>query len=453
MNKLFFRIFIGFWLVTLIALIAGQQLTAYLNREGPRFEETRNQHEQARQFLRQASRRYRRDPIDWERWMRSQQHDFDWLVHRDAEKDFGQRLSWSTKLDDIISKAPPRAFRKPYYTKEGILLIRPLHRQQEIDGYLIARVKPPNPIIAELFYRHLWLRLLAAFLATGAISYWMVRRYTRPIRELRRATQALAAGNLSVRLPASNTQDDLSALRKDFNNMAEQLEESRSRQRALIHDVSHELRTPLARIKAAIALAERKQGESAELVRIADECEYLNQLIDQLLQEPAQIESLSDTLILNTLLADLIEKNALEAEPRQIRLTLQTPPRDIWILAASEALRTAIENVLRNAIRHSPAHGIVAITLAQGNEGDLTITLRDHGSGVPQDMLHKIFLPFFRVDESRQRASGGHGLGLAISKRIVESHNGRITASNAQPGLTVSITLPASLRVEPPREM
>ncbi|WP_372796687.1 ATP-binding protein [Litorivivens sp.] len=81
------------------------------------------------------------------------------------------------------------------------------------------------------------------------------------------------------------------------------------------------------------------------------------------------------------------------------------------------------------------------------------MTLRDHGSGVPEDMLHKIFLPFFRVDESRQRASGGHGLGLAISKRIVKSHNGRITASNAQPGLTVSITLPASLRVEPPREM
>lgn len=452
MNRLFLRIFIGFWFTTLVALLAGHQLTAYLNREGPRFDETRSQHDKARHFLRHASRRYRHNPETWENWMQSQQHEFDWLVHRIGDNDFGQRLRWSPALAEKITNRPAAALRKPIHTPDGVLLVRPLYRLRTLDGYIVARVRQPNPIIAELFYRHLWLRLLIALLATGAISYWMVRRYTQPIRELRRATQTLAAGDLGVRLTTSTSKDDLNALRGDFNDMAEQLEESRNRQRSLIHDVSHELRTPLARIKAALALAQRQWGDSPELTRISTESDNLNALIDQLLQEPQRIENLADTLILNSLLTELIENNRLEADQRDIQLTLDSPGQEIWLQAASETLRSALENVLRNAIRHSPPGSKVDVALTSRPDHDLLISIRDTGSGVPEDELDKIFLPFYRVDSSRQRASGGHGLGLAICKRIIEGHGGSIAARNAHPGLNVSIRLPATLRVEPPAE-
>ena len=292
MNRLFLKVFIGFWLTTLVALIAGQQLAHYLNREAPRVHELRERYDDARRFLRQASRRYQQQSPDaWQAWLRAQQTDYDWLVHRPALGDIEHGLAWDDHLAARIERRDPRKMRKPLRGKGGAILVRPLFGEDKrMDGYMLVRVKHPHPLIVELFYKYLWLRLLLALIATGAISYWMVRRYTRPVRELREATQALAEGNLTVRLTHDTGKDDLSALRRDFNLMARQLEAAQSRQRTLIHDVSHELRTPLARIQAALALANRRRGESAELDRIAEECDYLNQLIDQLLQEPARHE-------------------------------------------------------------------------------------------------------------------------------------------------------------------
>ena len=112
----------------------------------------------------------------------------------------------------------------------------------------------------------------------------------------------------------------------------------------------------------------------------------------------------------------------------------------------------AIENILRNAIRHSPEGGVVTLTLGTTDDDHIQLTVRDQGSGVAPEELDKLFLPFYRVDSSRQRGSGGYGLGLSICRRIVQSHGGKIDALNAKPGLEVRITLPASLRVSPPQE-
>ncbi|WP_372779438.1 ATP-binding protein [Litorivivens sp.] len=454
MNRLFLRIFIAFWLTTLITLVAGQQLSHLLQREGPRVNQVREQHEAARQFLHRAARRYRwDDPVEWLRWLDRKDQPFDWMLRRLDGADLSHGLSWSPELETKINSRPLRNFRKPIPLNDGVLIIRPLVSKNGLDGYLVAKVKHPHPLVVEWLYEHLWLRLLLALLATGAVSYWMVRRYTLPIRQLREATQVLAGGDLSLRLSDTEGKDDLSALRRDFNEMAARLDEARQRQRSLIHDISHELRTPLARIQAALALAERREGSAEELSHIRRECDALNALIAQLLDEPAQSEALNDTIALQPFLQRLVEQNQLEAESRQLKLRLvDNAPREIWLQVAAGALHSAIENVLRNAIRHSPKGETIEIVSGELSNGDLQLEIRDRGPGVPEEALDKLFQPFFRLDDSRSRNSGGFGLGLAICRRIVESHGGRVSAHNCKPGLAVKLRLPATLKVTPPSE-
>ncbi len=452
MNRLFVRVFLGFWLTTLLALILGQQVAHYLNREAPRQNALREQHEQARMFVREFSRRYHRQGEErWREWLTQQRTEFDWLLHRPDGEDISGGLLLDSEIRALIEQPPPGFGPRPRPTTKGLVSIKRLHfRASPEQAYLLTRVKRLNPFFVAMFHEHLWLRLLLALLATGTLSYWMVKRYTRPITELRKATQLMAAGDLNIQLEASDSVDEFNALRHDFNQMAQQLQAAQQRQRTLIHDVSHELRTPLARIQAALALASRRQGDSPELERIAQESNTLNSLIDQLLLEPDQQMELSDTLALGELLTSLIEANQLEAESQHIHLALEGADTDIWIQSDNQALRTAIENVLRNAIRHSPPEAIVTLSLEQSSQGDLHIRIRDLGAGVPEEALEKLFLPFYRLDESRQRGSGGHGLGLAICKRIIHSHGGQVKACNREPGLEVDIVLPAELRVAPP---
>lgn len=451
MNRLFVRVFLGFWLATLLALVVGQQVAHYVSREAPRQNALREQHEQGRQFVRNFSRRYHRQAeSEWRPWLEAQNTGFNWLLHRPGGEDISHNFSFEPDLQPLLERRPKHYPPRPLDYKGSLIHIKVLRaRGSSQRAYLIIAVKKPNALAVAMFQQHLWLRLLLALLATGALSYWMVRRYTQPIEALRKATHALAGGDLTVRLDETDSVDDLNALRRDFNRMAEQLEAARSRQRTLIHDVSHELRTPLARIQAALALAGRREGDSPELARILEESEYLNRLIDQLLQEPEQELELSDTLIVNDLLASLVSQNQLEADGRHITLHLETVSEEIWIQANTHALRMAIENVLRNAIRHSPANDVVTVSLALTKSGDIAIRIRDRGDGVPDDALDKVFLPFYRLDASRQRSSGGHGLGLAICQRIITSHGGSATARNALPGLEVEMQLPASLRVSP----
>ena len=115
--------------------------------------------------------------------------------------------------------------------------------------------------------------------------------------------------------------------------------------------------------------------------------------------------------------------------------------RAVVVTGDRELLRRACENVLRNAIRHSPAGTTVDIELTR-HHGLAEIAIRDHGTGVPREALSDIFEPFFRVERDRNRSSGGVGLGLAIARRAVELHQGTVTAFNADPGLVVAFQLP-----------
>jgi two-component system sensor histidine kinase CpxA len=224
--------------------------------------------------------------------------------------------------------------------------------------------------------------------------------------------------------------------------MAERIGTLLTSERRLLQDVSHELRSPLARLSFAAELAGTSENRGAAVSRLKKEIQRLTDLVDALLQTQAEGESRSIVeadVELSSLLSEIAEDCAVEAEARGCRVVLNG--HSATIPGDRELLRRAVENVIRNAVRYSPKDSTIDVEYG-ADDHEAYISVRDYGPGVPHDSLGKIFEPFFRVDDSRNRSTGGVGLGLAIAHRAIVSHDGRIWAESADPGLIVRIEFP-----------
>ncbi len=289
-----------------------------------------------------------------------------------------------------------------------------------------------------------WTRFPVAVLITGLVSLGLAALLTRRLRRLRQAAQALAAGDLNARV-GYHGRDEVAALSRDFDQMADRLRDLLNGQQRLLRDVSHELRSPLARLRIALELAERNEAREKALVRIGKEADELERLIADVLSL-SRLESGQGQLERRELsLDDLVRQIATDADfearakGRAVWLEASEP---ITIFGDAVLMRSAIENVVRNAVRHTVEGSEISLALRRDNDRSL-IEVRDHGPGVPEEELAKLFRPFARVGEARDRKSGGYGLGLAISRRAVEAHGGAIQAQNAGGGgLRVRIWLP-----------
>ena len=233
-------------------------------------------------------------------------------------------------------------------------------------------------------------------------------------------------------------------LSRAFDEMAERIEILLSAERRLLQDVSHELRSPLARLGFAVELAREDDERELALARVRKEADRMTSLVGELLQltriEGDPTAGTLQEVSLDQLLRNIASDCEVEAAARGCRLVLGSD-QPIVVPGQPELLHRAVENTVRNAIRHTEEGTAVEIGLEL--KGDLaTISVRDHGPGVPEPLLGDIFKPFFRVEDDRSRSSGGVGLGLAIARRAVEVHQGRISARNAQPGLAITIELP-----------
>lgn len=264
-----------------------------------------------------------------------------------------------------------------------------------------------------------------------------------PLRRLRRAMDRFGRGDLSARV-RSPRRDEIGELSRAFDEMAGRIETLLAAERRLLQDVSHELRSPLTRLDVAVDLASTSEDPWTSLGRIKRDVGRLSVLVNELLQltraegDPSALRP--EEVRLDDLLRVLVDDCALEAEARGCRLTL-VADGPCPVVGERELLHRAVENVLRNAIRHAPEGTSVDVRLHRPGD-TAAITVRDRGPGVPEDLLGSIFEPFFRVDAHRNRSSGGVGLGLAIASRAIGLHRGRITARNVSPGLLVTIELP-----------
>jgi two-component system sensor histidine kinase CpxA len=308
---------------------------------------------------------------------------------------------------------------------------------------VLAFDRPASPVVRAL-QEQLWLRLSIALVISGLVSFAVSRYLTRSLKRLQLASRALASGDLDMRIEVPERGgDETVELARGFNRMAEQLQEKMQAQRRLLHDVSHELRSPLARLRVALALAERDPLNSAEqLQRIDRETERLDELIGQLLVVPDTQLDLHDSIDLVSLLQELTADAGFEAQQQDKSIGLVTRLEEAVVPTQGDLLKKALENVIRNALAHTPATEQVTVELRREGER-FRIDVQDRGPGIPPDALEKVFEPFFRLDESRRRETGGYGLGLSIARRAVNQHGGEISARNNRDGLCVSIVLPA----------
>jgi len=296
------------------------------------------------------------------------------------------------------------------------------------------------------------LGLLIAIVSSGVVSYFLARYLTAPVVRLRTATQQLAAGDLTARAeaPPKRRRDEIAELVRDFNGMAARLEDLVNAQNRLLNDVSHELRSPLARLNVALGLARQRTGPEAQgaLERIEREAERLNELIGRLL-EIARLESGEEVqksaVNLAEMLHEICKDADFEAQSRNCRVKCVIADACI-VMGHARLLHSAIENVVRNATRYTREGTEVEIRLekAQDAKGaEAVVRVADSGPGVPEETLHKLFRPFYRLDDARNRQTGGVGLGLAITERTVRLHGGRVKAANRpEGGLIVEIRLP-----------
>jgi two-component system, OmpR family, sensor histidine kinase CpxA len=305
------------------------------------------------------------------------------------------------------------------------------------------------------------LRCAVALAVSGFICYLLTLYLTGPILRLREAAQQLAQGKLSVRaaIRIERRGDELGALGRDFNTMAARIEELVSRQRQLIFDISHELRSPLARLNVALDLAREGKAGNLPFNHMESDLARLNEMIGRLLTlarlDTAAIPVEMTSVNLADLVRQIVDDAGFEAQSRNVAINMAAP-EECYARGNAELLQSAIENIVRNAIRYTDAAAAsVDVSLEFGDKSNVLLTIRDHGKGVPEDDLGRVFQPFFRVAEARDRESGGAGLGLAIADRVIRIHRGTIRAENAQPsGLKVVIEIPAkgssgSMRTQP----
>ena len=301
-----------------------------------------------------------------------------------------------------------------------------------------------QPIEADKLY-HLptGLRLLLAFIIISLISFLLARTLSRRLDKLRQATQKLAAGDLNSRVNITG-KDEVSSLANDFNQMAEHLQLMLKSQRQLVSDVSHELRSPLARLRVALELAERSETPKKMLSRIEKEADELESLVTDLLSlariESSQFVLEKKPLSLCDLLQKIIEDANFEGNKQQKKVLLQHCDKAV-INADPVLMRSALENIIRNALHYTASKSEVIVQLIQ-KQNSLLISIEDQGAGVPKDKLNKLFEPFARVSEARDRKTGGFGLGLAITGRVIHAHGGKVWAENKpEGGLIVRISL------------
>ncbi|MCV6610396.1 MAG: sensor histidine kinase [Amphritea sp.] len=363
--------------------------------------------------------------------------------------------TFATVIEVSISEVVPvgHADYRPVEARVGRLLSYPLHLHHEnpliemplSDGRHSLVIRVPDHMMPGSLWptTHLLLHMALPLILMVLFSFVLYRHLMRPLGKLELATRQFSQGNYAARVsPELNGRsDELGRLALTFDEMATRVGTLVESQRHLLHDLSHELRTPLQRIELCLEI-----DKTSHYSRLKKETRQMRKLVEDTLTlawlQNESPELRNETVDLVGLLEAIADDTQFEYPDRHLRLSL---PDELLIADSSEkALNMALENIIRNAMRHSPEGGTVEISVALHDQF-CEVVVTDQGEGVPDDCLDKIFKPFFRVDKSRDRGAGGFGLGLALAKRQLEGVAGSVRAeNNTRQGLRMLINLPVS---------
>lgn len=442
MGRLFWKIFFGFWLsLVVISVAVGFAVNLYNQSRweerdelaaGPRVELALNAvavalrhggRETVAELFEDMPRHFRRQVL---------------IVDTQGKDLFGHTVpsaALQRAREDIGDTVRARGLRRVQLADGAeYLLFIPGETRGDAASHRHPRDRPPFI---------LW--LISAGMTGLLLSAGLAWYLTRPVRHLRDASRLLAAGQLDTRVGPriGGRRDEIADLGRDFDHMAGQLQSLVNAQQRLLHDVSHELRSPLARLQVAIGLLRQNPENTGKtLERIECESGRLDKLVGQLLtlsRLEAGVRHPAEAIDLTQLLHDIATDAQFESAAAGRIITLHSED-GLSVTGNHNALHRALDNIVRNALQYTPEQSSVEISAARTPAGGIHISVCDFGPGVAEDKLASLFEPFVRADDNAVR--DGYGLGLAIARRAVEAHGGRIHAINRQEGgLCVEVDL------------
>jgi two-component system OmpR family sensor kinase len=445
MHSLFLRIFLLFMVA--MALIVGGSIAITFSTAAREYEAPELQRRPPVAAL--ASQALAHGGIgELKRWLADNKNaipDRDlYIIGADGADILGRRLSETAarrlayfSRDEFVSRRMSRAAPQIFGPEGGAFTVLLVPRRPSIFGALSL----PEISLAIL---------CIALIVSALTSWWLARHLSAPIRRIQEGARALASEGVHVRVSAGleGRGDELAVLARDFDAMADRLRANRSAITQLLRDISHELRSPLARMRVALGLARQPPADvTRQLDRLEREIERLDSLISQVLKlahlHGNDAPFVREAFDLDEVIEEVVRDANFEGAAKNCAIALRGAVRAA-VNGNRDLVRSAVENVLRNAVRYSPQDAPVDVAVARNASG-VEILIRDRGPGVPDGDLQRIFEPFYRVAESRDRDSGGEGIGLAITAQVLKAHGGSATAANAEGGgLEVRLNLPSS---------
>lgn len=328
------------------------------------------------------------------------------------------------------------------------VLQRHIDRMQMVMGSNPEMIEDFRENFDHAFNEILLVASVVSLVAAIGVSVFVTHRIVEPIRLMMRASHQIAAGQYHERVPVLGN-DELGALAQSFNQMAAELEQTEQRRLDLIGNVAHELRTPLSSVRGTIegvvdgvlpAEAETfhsVQRELSRLQRLVYDLEELSRA------EAKQLSIHKQETLIQDCIEQVVSRLAFQYEGKGVDLQVSVPGDLPPIFADPERMVQVMLNLLGNALQYTPSGKSVRLSTRQGAD-IIVIDIQDEGIGIDADHLPYLFERFYRVDKSRSRAGGGSGIGLTISKHLIEAHDGQITASSpgVEQGSTFTIRLP-----------
>jgi signal transduction histidine kinase len=331
-----------------------------------------------------------------------------------------------------------------------------LSTSEVVYGYLY--ITYPTTTLMTVFVSNtinrflLWGGLLAIAIAL-VFTFFFSQRISSPIRALSASVQKLGKGDFSQRVNLKG-KDEIAGLANTFNSMAADLERIEKLRKNMVADVAHELRTPLTNVAGYLEAIrdEVVQPDKATIASLSEEVDLLTKLVEDLqeltLADAGELKlNMQPDDLLNTI-QQSVTAVQVKARDKGLDVTAKMPAVLPLVTLDYYRISEVLRNLLANAINHTPEGGKIMVT-ASVEDKFVKVSVTDTGEGIPAEELPNMFERFFRVDKSRSRNNGGSGLGLTISKRIVEAHGGQISVvSEVGKGSTFTFTLPVSQDID-----
>jgi signal transduction histidine kinase len=281
-----------------------------------------------------------------------------------------------------------------------------------------------------------WLVTVIGLILGG--SYFVVRWLFRPRHWLNNGVREIARVNFTYEATV-RSDDELGRLTASFNHMTMRVREMVQAREQLLLDVSHELRSPLTRMKVALEFVQ-EQPVREQLQRDVRELETM---VTELLEAERLSSSYGGLMKVEVDLVRLVRDTVTTYQGRQPAVQLVSTPDTLLLPIDADRIRTALRNVIDNALKASPAAGPPVEIRVQRDASAVRVAIRDYGPGIAPEEQTRVFEPFYRVDKSRGRDTGGYGLGLSLAKKIMAAHGGDIfLTSEPGQGSTFTLQLP-----------